>query len=119
MPVLIDGYNLLYALGWVRGRRGGPAALEKARRHLLGLLSGAYGAEAATVTVVFDAAKAPAGVADSEIYQGVHVRYAVRHEQADDLIEEVIRQDSAPRQLTVVSDDHRLQRAARRRRCVV
>jgi predicted RNA-binding protein with PIN domain len=118
MPVLIDGYNLLFALGWIRGRRGGPAALEKARRHLLGLLSGVYGPEAGTVTVVFDAANAPAGVADYEIYQGVHVRYARRREQADDLIEEAIRRDSAPRRLTIVSDDRRLQKAARRRQCV-
>ncbi|HEY5310864.1 MAG TPA: hypothetical protein VIK18_00045, partial [Pirellulales bacterium] len=31
-------------------------------------------------------------------------------------IEELIRQDSAPRRLTVVSSDHRLQRAAHRRK---
>jgi predicted RNA-binding protein with PIN domain len=119
MPFLIDGYNLLYSLGWVRGPQGGPHALEKARRHLLGLLSGVYATEADAITVVFDAAKAPAGTPAVENYQGVHVLYAIRPEQADDLIEELIRHDSAPSRLTVVSDDHRIQTAARRRHCLV
>ncbi|HIQ20593.1 MAG TPA: hypothetical protein EYH34_05055 [Planctomycetes bacterium] len=44
------------------------------------------------------------------------VRYASGCGAAGDLIEELIRPDTAPRRLTVVSSDHRLQRAARRRR---
>ena len=35
------------------------------------------------------------------------------------LIEELIRNEASPRLLTVVSDDHRIQHAARRRGCVV
>jgi hypothetical protein len=38
---------------------------------------------------------------------------------ADDVIEELIRADPSPGALTVVSDDHRLQQAARRRGCDV
>ncbi|MCA9102148.1 MAG: NYN domain-containing protein, partial [Planctomycetales bacterium] len=48
--------------------------------------------------------------------EGITVHYAADYDDADELIEELIRRDSAPRQLTVVSSDHRLQRAARRRR---
>ena len=36
-----------------------------------------------------------------------------------DLIESLIRGHSAPKRLTVVSNDHRIQHAARRRECVV
>ncbi len=118
MRCLIDGYNLLHAMGVLRGRVG-PQGLEKARLRLLGLLAGSFGKDAATVTVVFDAAAAPPDAASEQDYQGIHVRFAVHQEQADDLIEDLIRQDSAPRQLTVVSDDHRLQQAARRRHCPV
>jgi uncharacterized protein len=118
MGYLIDGYNLLHAMGVLR-HRVGPQGLEKARQRLLGLLQGALGADASNATVVFDAAGAPAGAKDEQEYQGIHVRFAVRQEQADDLIEELIRHDSAPKQLTVVSDDHRLQQAARRRHCPV
>jgi predicted RNA-binding protein with PIN domain len=118
MAYLIDGYNLLHAMGVLRGRAG-PQGLEKARQRLLGLLLGALGAEASNATVVFDAAGAPAGIKDEQEYQGIHVRFAVHQEQADDLIEELIQRSSAPKQLTVVSDDHRLQQAARRRHCPV
>src|SRR2546429_8677326 len=118
MAYLIDGYNLLHAMGVLRGRVG-PRGLEKARQRLLGLLQGALGAEASNATIVFDAAGAPAGAKDEQEYQGIHVRFAVHQEQADDLIEDLIHHDSAPKQLTVVSDDHRLQQAARRRHCPV
>ncbi len=118
MAYLIDGYNLLYAMGVLRGRVG-PHGLEKARQRLLGLLQGALGAEASNATIVFDAAGAPAGAKEEQEYQEIHVRFAVHQEQADDLIEDLIHHDSAPKQLTVVSDDHRLQQAARRRHCPV
>lgn len=117
MPYLIDGYNLLHAMGALGGRVG-PTGLEKARRRLLGLLVGVYGAEAGQVTVVFDASGAPPGAVASEDYRGLQIRYAVGHGEADDLIEDIIRLDSAPKRLTVVSDDHRLQRAAKQRRCL-
>jgi predicted RNA-binding protein with PIN domain len=118
MVYLIDGYNLLHAMGVLRGRVG-PQGLQKARQRLLGLLQGALGMESSDTTIVFDAAGAPAGAADEQECGGIQVRFAVHHEQADDLIEALIRQSSAPKQLTVVSDDHRIQVAARRRHCRV
>jgi predicted RNA-binding protein with PIN domain len=117
MHYLIDGYNLLHAMGVVQGRLG-PDGLEKARLRLLGLLRGAYGVEEASrVTVVFDAAGAPPGATEVSDYKGIRVRFAVRQPEADDLIESLIGQDSAPKNLRVVSDDQRVQQAARRRRC--
>lgn len=118
MSYLIDGYNLLYSLGRAR-KRMGPSELERARVRLLDLLAGAMGDEAGRLTVVFDAAHAPPGVLAEQIYKRIHVLYAIRENQADDRIEELIRRDSAPQKLTVVSDDHRLQQAARRRHCGV
>jgi len=116
MPYLIDGYNLLHAMGLVHSRTA-PTALRKARLGLLGLLSSAFGDEASSVTVIFDAARAPRGVPSEEDYHGVHVRYAIHQAQADDLIEALIREASAPRRLTVVSNDRRIQKAAERRQC--
>src|SRR6266567_621411 len=117
MQYLIDGYNLLHQVGLLSGRVG-PAKLEKARLALLGHLSGRLGAEAAKVTVVFDALRAPPGAADALEYQGIRV-FFTRCEEADDLIEEFIRSASAPKTLTVVSNDRRIRDAARRRRCPV
>lgn len=117
MFYLIDGYNLLHALGMVR-RQLEPAGLERARRALLEFLKKAHGEEASAVTVVFDAAKAPPGVPAHLEYQGIQVLFAVHQDQADDLIELLIQQETRPAQLMVVSDDRRLQQAARRRSCV-
>jgi uncharacterized protein len=118
MLYLIDGYNLLHAMGVAR-RRMGPDGLERARQNLLGVLHGSFGDESANVTVVFDAARPPPGVPAEVHYHGIHVLFAIGLAAADDLIEILIRKASAPRHLTVVSDDHRIQKATRRRRCVV
>ena len=111
---LIDGYNLLHAMGVLHGKvkRGG---LEKARLGLLDLLREAFGNQADGVTVVFDAAGAPAGAKDHQEYQGLHIRYALGRQQADDVIEQLIQKDGTPKKLAVVSDDRRLQKAAQRR----
>jgi uncharacterized protein len=111
---LIDGYNLLHAMG-VLGGRMGPHGLEKARTSLLGLLHGALGEEAEAATVVFDAAGGFPGSGGEQEQWGVRVLFSKRKEEADDVIERLIRQAAAPKSLHVVSDDHRLQQAARRR----
>ena len=116
MQFLIDGYNLLHAMGVLNGKVG-PTGLHKARLALLGLLRGVYGDEAQSVTVVFDAANPPRGATEVQDYKGVHVHFATDHAQADDLIELIIQKHSAPKVLTVVSDDHRVQQMARRRKC--
>jgi predicted RNA-binding protein with PIN domain len=47
-------------------------------------------------------------------HEGMTVHFAGRHSDADEMIEELLEQCSAPRALVVVSSDHRVQRAARR-----
>lgn len=118
MALLIDGYNLLYASGFL-GRRRGPGGLARARSALLNFLSATLSpAQVRRTTVVFDSRQAPVGGVSLATHRGIQVRFAVGFAEADDLIEVLIREDSAPRRLTVVSSDHRLQRAARRRRAV-
>jgi uncharacterized protein len=116
MLYLIDGYNLLNVASVpvaVRGR----ASLEKARFALLNFLAISLDPDEVPQTVVvFDARDPPAGLPREMRHKGLVVRFAPRDEDADTLIEELIREESSPRRLTVVSSDHRLQRAARRRR---
>jgi predicted RNA-binding protein with PIN domain len=116
---LIDGYNLLFAMGLVVGKTAPPGQLEQARARLLALLHHAFGQDGPHVTVVFDAAGAPRRSDGHQYYHAIEVRFAVHHDEADDLMEELIRKCAVPRQLTVVSDDHRVQRAAGRRQCEV
>lgn len=116
MPLLIDGYNLMYGAGIV-GQGRGPGGLERSRYALIReVAAGLNDAERATTTIVFDAAGAPPGLPSTIVSDGVLVRFAKGYEDADELLEELIVADHAPRKLTVVSSDHRVQRAAKRRR---
>lgn len=116
MHLLIDGYNLMHAAGLI-GRGVGPGSLERSRLALLNFVAEALDEnERQAATVVFDAHGAPRGLPRTLLHRGVTVRFAAEYAEADELIEELIRAESAPRRLTVVSGDHRLQRAARRRR---
>jgi predicted RNA-binding protein with PIN domain len=117
MRYVLDGYNLLFALGWLlRGDQ--PGRRRWAREKLLHHLHSAPGVEPGTVTVVFDAGEARHVAASDDRTNGVRVLFAVE-QNADDLIEELIRHEPRPRQLTVVSNDHRLHHAARHRHCPI
>jgi uncharacterized protein len=116
MSILIDGYNLLHHSGLLP-RRLGPGGLERARRALLGTLGGLLTPdEAAQTVIVFDAKESPIDGSEKEQFQGIQVRYAVEYDEADELLEELIRRDPTPKKLLVVSSDLRVRRAARRRR---
>ena len=116
MAILIDGYNLLNATG-VFGRGKGPATLERSRRALLNFLAATIESEdVSRTTVVFDAKDAPPGLPREFAHKGIRVLFAARFGEADELIEELIQSDHSPRQLCVVSSDHRIQRAASRRK---
>lgn len=116
MPLIIDGYNLLYAAGLVSSIHG-DGSFEADRVALLNaLLSVIEPSELRQTVVVFDSAKAPPGLPRVFNYGEITVRFASGYTDADEMIEELIRDHHAPRRLTVVSSDHRVQRAAKRRK---
>ena len=103
MSLLIDGYNLLNSVGIV-GRGAGASSLERSRMALLNFLAESLDPEEVPrTTVVFDAARAPPGLPKVVEHRGLTVRFARGYEDADALIEELIRAETAPRKLTVVS----------------
>jgi uncharacterized protein len=119
MRLLIDGYNLMYAVGLL-GKRFGPDGFRKVRRRFLNDLADALGAiEAHQTTVVFDAAAPPDDLPRALVYKGITVLFAVDDDDADSRIERLIAGHSAPKMLTVVSSDHRIRQAAARRRARV
>ena len=116
MSLLIDGYNLLHATG-IFGRGNGRGSLERSRRALLNCLAASLSPDVvARTTVVFDAKECPPGLPSQVSHRGINVLFSRDYVEADELLEELIRKDSAPREMTVVSSDHRIQRAARRRK---
>lgn len=116
MVLIIDGYNLMHASG-IFGRGQGPGGFERSRLALLNFVAESVDPpDLANTTVVFDARQAPPGLPRRLVHRDMTVMFAAGYESADELIEELVRAASAPRRLLVVSSDHRVQRAARRRR---
>lgn len=114
--LLIDGYNLMHYAGLARSTYG-PGDLERCRNRLLKRLQrGLELAERQRAIVVFDAQYAPFPERTELLERGMRIIFSPSGQEADDVIEELIASHSAPRQLVVISSDHRLQRAARARK---
>lgn len=117
MPLIIDGYNLFYVTGFVGDPQGQGGTFQRSREALLNFLACSIPEpERGQTTIVFDASEAPPGLPRTITHRGMTVRYAAEYSDADALIEQLIRDHHAPRSLLVVSSDHRIQRAAQRRR---
>jgi len=116
MRTLIDGYNVMHAAGLMGGKLG-PAAFRKARLRFLNRLAASLEpVEAHLTTVVFDAKAAPDHVPATTRHKGITVVYAVEADSADERIEDLIAHHDRPKALTVVSSDHRIQKAASRKK---
>lgn len=117
MSFLIDGYNLMYAVGTPPPPNGTPAALDAARTRFLSWIADSppVKADPAAVRVVFDAQNSKRDHGTST-HRGVTVTYSFR-QTADDLIEALISVHPHPERLTVVSNDGRLKEFARRNGC--
>ena len=117
--LLIDGYNVIAPVA-PPGRVVDSSWLQRERMQLVGRLAKHLDSGIRTRTcVVFDAANPPKDRPSQFEIDGIEVRFSVGYPAADDLLEELIAGHSSPKQLAVVSSDHRVQTAARRRRCAV
>jgi len=116
MHYLIDGYNLMHAMGIIGPKLNGRITLDLARRQLLDFVYKAHREQPECVTVVFDAGQGVKKRPETS-HKGVHVSFAVNYHQADDLIEVIIKRAAHPRDLSVISNDHRIQNAAQRKGC--
>ena len=115
VDLLIDGYNLLHAAGLAKERYA-PGDLHRRRARLLqrlGVLLDSLVQQ--RTTVVFDARRDPPDEPPPQQQRLIRVVFAPAPLEADDLIEQLLSQHSAPKSVVVVSSDRRLRRAARRR----
>ena len=115
--LLIDGYNVVAPVA-APGRVPDPTWLQRERNLLLQrLVQHLSGDVRLRSCVVFDAANPPRDRPSEFVVDGISVRFAVDYPEADDLLEQIIAAHSAPKSLAVVSSDHRVQAAAKRRGC--
>ena len=113
--LIIDGYNLLHAAGLAKHRYG-PGDLQRCRERLLQLLLKHLRPEQiARATVVFDATQPPPDAPREQYVQGLAVHFATAPGDADEFIERWLQQHPSSSHVTLISSDHRLQRAAKRR----
>ena len=117
MSVLIDGYNLMHAVGFAPPTNSTRTAHDSARRRFLDWLTATPAVKAAptSVRVVFDAQNSKRDLGSST-HRGVTVTFSFS-QTADDLIEALISVHPHPQQLRVVSNDSRLRDFARRKKC--
>ena len=101
LTILIDGYNLLGALGKQRPERA--SAADEAREALITRLSLYSQRKGHPVTVVFDAWREPTGLEHHENRTGVRVVFTKRGERADQVIQRLAREYG--RTCAVVSSD--------------
>jgi uncharacterized protein len=113
---IIDGYNLMHSVGYARERYG-QGGLERSRNRLLRFLINRLDLEERRrTTIVFDARTIPfEGVREQKLEE-MTILFNKAGSDADTLIEELILEHSAPKQLEIVSGDRRLQKAIKRRK---
>jgi len=110
MPVIIDGTNLLWALHEAFEERTITTEMQ-----LCGVLERYFASSEEAGEVVFDGAGPP----DQSAFAGrgnLEVVFSGFQTDADTVIEEKIKANTAPRRLTVVSSDRRLRQAAAARK---
>lgn len=115
MYILVDGYNLLHAIGF-HEPLSIPGNLERARRNTLDKLATYLTPEQCQKTIViFDSGFRSRERPKQYEYRGIRVEFSFGFDDADSMIEGLIRKHQVPQKLLVVSSDHRIQNAARRR----
>lgn len=115
MAIIIDGYNLMHVTRFSVGQND-RRRFGEARDSMLAFLDEHLQILGETeVSIVFDSENQ--GNLPTEYDLGcLKIFFARDYPTADDLIEEMIQATSSPEKLTVVSSDHRLHIAAKRKR---
>ena len=110
MPFLIDGYNLLWAVK--KSVEGAESISDVELCRILGQYLGLTGQ---TSEIVFDGT-GPYEKSGFDNIRGLDIFFSGADSDADSVIEDKIRTNSAPRRLTVVSSDRRIRKAAHLRK---
>lgn len=114
--LIIDGYNLMHAMGLGRSSYG-PGDLERSRNQLIQQVNSALDhSVAADSVIVFDSSQTGHRGPPQNGQTPLHVMYSRDGRDADAEIELMLGCHSSPKQVLIISSDHRLHKAARRRK---
>lgn len=118
MKVLIDGYNLIFAWGWMPTTQHARTTID-ARARMIKKLKPLIPAEfRSRFQFVFDVKSASSAkyLQSGRESSGFEFLFATDYPDADTLIERLIKTEPSPENLIVVSSDHRIKAASKRRR---
>ena len=111
MPFVVDGYNFLHSI-----KKNFEQFVDITDFRIARLLSLYAQKTRGTGHLVFDGI-GPPNREDFNNIECVEVVFSGTEKEADDLIEDIIIANTAPKRLVVVSDDRRLIVAAKKRKC--
>ncbi len=103
MPILIDGFNLIYKFPDLEELMY-YSQLDRARDGLLTKMKEFQKIKKSTIRLVFDGRKGTAGTATSERSGSIDIYYSLDY-SADYLIKQFIKKDLNPKMTTVVTSD--------------
>ena len=109
MPVIIDGHNLLWS---IRNPEEGISVTDAAMCKILDRYFGIVGEKA---EIIFDGIGPPDKTEFNNI-RNLEVTFSGRNTDCDTIVEQRIRDSTAPKRLTIVSSDRRLRDAAELRK---
>ena len=112
MPLVIDGYNLLWSVQ--KTGKGSESFTDVQLCHILDKYLKLIGDSG---LIVFDGI-GPPDKRGFDSVRGLEIYFVGKNTDADSYIEEKIRQNSAPRSLVIVSSDRRIRKAARTRKAI-
>ncbi|MEZ6143053.1 MAG: NYN domain-containing protein [Zavarzinella sp.] len=107
---LIDGYNLLHAIGTRIDEKAGQSGLHRAREEMLSWIADHLSGKQWEIRIVFDAQNSYGGARETTRF-GMRV-IVVHGSCADSYIEEELSHLRTPEKWTVVSNDRRVRDAA-------
>lgn len=111
--LLIDGYNLLYALGLIQPGDQTKRGLEKARDKLIESIAKQLpSAVRRSTCIIFDSADAPKNLPDALVKHEIRIYFSREWLSADEMLQAWISEHSSPKNLVVISSDHAVQRRA-------
>lgn len=114
MALIVDGYNVLFAIADYGGQSVSDAIAE-ARGRLLDRLAQYRRRTGEAVTVIFDSRKSQGGARQQDTAGGVQVLYSHPPRIADDDIKRLVESTASDRQVRVVTSDRELADACRQR----
>jgi len=93
--LIVDGYNLLFELGWIPNALprpdDSPVTLQACRNRLASeIASRLPESMVGKSLIVYDSSESPKGLPFRQLLRGIHIAFSVQYNSADEAIQEIL-----------------------------